>query len=208
MQSRSRSKTRKSGQRADNRAIGTAALPKEFALANSATRIFTKRIVTEVTLSANGAGLIPATTLASTNSVSVLGDFSSVAAIYSNYRVKAIRLTCNPYYPVPAWTGAAFITVSPLIVVVPFRSGLVPSTYVGFSESSEAKYASGYKGGVFTTTNKGYPDGHLWHPTNAVITSADSYGLAAMGQNLIAGTASVPVWAVNVEYLVEFSVEN
>lgn len=179
---------------------------REFELASSVLRTFTKRIVTSSYLNSNGSGLVPATTLCSTNSVSVLGDFSAVAGIYSNYRVKAIMVKAKPFYPIPLPSAAAFVT--PLIAVIPFRSGLVPTTWPGFIESSEVKYFSGYKEMSFSTSYKGYPDGKLWHPTNAVISSADSYGIACMGQNLVSGTVNLNIWCYVVEYLVEFSVQN
>lgn len=184
----------------------TSGVRREFQLASSVLRVFTKRIVTSSYVNSNGAGLIPVTTLASTNSVTALGDFSAVAGIYSNYRVKAIQVRAKPFYPIPLPSAAAF--VSPMIAVLPFRSGLIPSTWPGFIESSETKIFSGYKDMQAATSNKGYPDGKLWHPTNAVISAADSYGIAIMGQNLVSGTVNLNVWCYVVEYLVEFSVEN
>lgn len=177
---------------------------REFALAASALRLFTKRIVATGLISSNGAGLIVATTVANTNAVTAVGDFSALAGVYSNYRVKAIRVSFRPFYPVPTTATV----VSPLIAVIPFRSGLVPSTFPAFSESSEVKYASGYEKLEFNTSNDGYPDGKLWHPTNAVIASADSYGVACMGQNFVAGTVTTNVWFAVIEYLTEFTVEN
>lgn len=176
---------------------------RDFKLASSVNRIFSKRIVGTNVVTSNGSGLIVATTMASSNSVTSVGDFGSVAAIYSNYRVKAMRLTAKPFYKV----NTTAVVVSPMIAVIPFRSGLVPTTFANFTESSECRYCSGYEGYVFETSNKGYPDGKLWHPTNAVISSADSYGIAVMGQNYVAGTASTNVWYLSVEYLIEFSVE-
>jgi len=177
---------------------------REFQLARSALRTFVKRIVTTGSLSSNGTGYVPITTLASSNSVTALGDFSAVAGIYSNYRVKAIKLTANPF--VPNYTGMTY--VSPLIVLLPFRSGLLPTTFAGFVESSEAKYCTGYKGAMFSTSSKDYPDAKLWNPTNAVIAAADSFGIAVMGQNGTAGSINTYVWFYVVEYLVEFSIEN
>lgn len=208
MQKLSRSNTRKQNSAMTRRVNNSEALPREFAMAASALRHFTKRIVSTGTIASNGSGFVAASTMASTNSVTALGDFSAIAGIYSNYRVRAIRVTANPFYPNPTYSGAAIYTVTPVLCVVPFRSGLVPTTFAGFIESSEAKLASGYKGGVFSTSNKGYPDGQLWHPTNAVIASADSFGLAVMGQSGVAGTASINVWALVIEYLCEFTVEN
>ncbi len=177
---------------------------QEFALANSALRLFTKRIVISGALASSGAGLIPASNLATTSSVTAAGDFSTLASVYSNYRVRAIRVSCKPFYKV----NTTATVVSPQIAVIPFRSGLVPTTYAGFQESSEVKYASGYEPLTISTSNAGYPDGKLWYPTNTSIAAADSYGIAAMGQQTIAGTATTNVWWFTVEYLVEFTVEN
>lgn len=185
-------------------ATSRANVRREFELANSVLSVLTKRIVTASTLSTNGAGLIVATTIANSNGVSVLGDFASLAAIYSNYRVKAIKVTAKPF--VNAYTTTTYVT--PMIAVIPFRSGLVPSTFPSFIESSEVRLISGYDGGVFETSSKGYPDGQLWNPTNAVISTADSFGIAAMGQNYVAGSVSTYVWMLVTEYLCEFSVSN
>ncbi len=204
MNSRSKKNKKRSAHGAPRSTTGVA---REFRLAASALRVFAKRITTTGTVVTGAGGLIAATTLANTNGVSVLGDFSSLANIYSNYRVCAIKVHVQPFYPVPVWNGVAVVTVPPTIAVVPFRSGLIPAAYPAFTESSEVRFASGYKAYVFETSSKGYPDGKLWHPTNAVISTAESYGIACMGQNFVTSSASINVWLMTAEYLVEFSVE-
>lgn len=199
------SKSRRNGKKKNPMTSG-ANVRREFVIATSVLKNFQKRIVTNGTLNSNGAGLVPVTTVASTNSVTALGDFSAMAGIYSNYRVKAIQFRAKPFYPIPLPAAAAFIT--PMIAIIPFRSGLVPSTFAAFVESSEARVFSGYESAAFRTSNMGYPDGKLWHPTNAVISSADSFGIALMGQTSVSGTVSINVWHYIVEYLVEFSVNN
>ncbi len=76
-----------------------------------------------------------------------------------------------------------------------------------FAESSSVVHSTGY-GGIktFTTDTSGYPDGKLWHPTNAVIAAADSFGLAAISQAAPAATVSLIVWILLIEALVEFQV--
>jgi hypothetical protein len=196
----SKSSRRKGGaQRSDGRVVIA-----EFKLANSINRIFTKRIVAFGAIQTSGAGFLAASTLANSNGVNAIGDFSAVAGIYSNYRVKAIRCTVLPFFPV----NTTAVVVPPTIAVVPFRSGLVPSTYQQFTESSEVRLCSGFKGYVFETSNKGYLDGRLWTPTSSSIASADSYGLLAMGATGVASTPTTYVWSLTSEYLVEFMTES
>lgn len=187
-----------------NAVRSSAGVNREMRLASSVNRIFTKRIVASSSIQSNGSGFIAATSMVSTAQVTGVGDFSVIAGVYSNYRVKALRVTVHPFYV----ANTTSVVVSPLIAVVPWRSGLTPTTFQGFCESSEVRYCSGYKSYTFETSNKNYPDGKLWNPTNAVIASADSYGLSVMGQSTVAGTATTNVWAFTAEYLCEFTVEN
>lgn len=168
------------------------------------TRVVTRRICTQTQLSTNGAGVIPVTTLASSNAVTAYNDFSNMAALYSGYRVKAFKITACPLFPVNTT-----VTVVPAwIAVIPFRNGLIPTTNAGFAESAGVIHSTGYgaKPKVFVTDSADYPDGKLWNPTNAVIASADSFGLAVMGQASPAATISLVVWYCLIESLIEFQV--
>jgi len=155
-------------------------------------------------VSTNGAGVIPATTMIATGSVTSCADWASCAAMYSSYRVRAIRVIALPAFV----ANTTAVTVPALIYVVPYYGGVIPSTISGFADTSGAIAVSGYKSMKksvdFLTLNLD-ADSHLWTPTNTSITASEQFGIACMGTTT-ASTVSTLVWKTTYWFEVEFKI--
>jgi len=160
-----------------------------------------RRLVGSTAVSTNAGGLIPITTIASSVNVNAYGDFSGLAGLYNSYRVHAFKLTFWPVYKV----NTTAVTSPVFVACAPFRGGLTPTTMQQLQESPDCAYMSGYDRGVSTVNYNGDNDAHLWTPTNAAVTSSETFGLAICGST-IAATASTQVWYIQIEAVVEFRV--
>ncbi len=181
---------------------------RDFDLANrmiNATmglgRSYMRRLCAVNVLTTNGSGVLPFQYLADSTQISSLADFSATAALYTQYRAVAVRVTLMPYFPVNT-TG---VVVPATVIAAPFRGGLAPASLVQFMESTDRTIMSGYKQYVLTTHFQGDNDAHLWTQTTAAISATESYGLVILGQS-VGATANTNVWNLLVEWLVEFRV--
>ncbi len=157
----------------------------------------------ESTISTSAGGVVALATLANAALISSTPDFSSLAALYTAYRCKAIRVQLLPILPAPSYNGAALQTSPSGIVVFPWTSNTVPTTFQQALDVTGAKVMSGYKGGVISTTYRGDPDAHLWTGTSGAITGNEQFGISCLG-TATTSTASSGVWKVIPNYLVEF----
>jgi hypothetical protein len=164
-------------------------------------RSLMRRICAVNTVTTNGSGVVPYQLLALSATISSFSDFASLAALYTQYRAVACRVTLMPYFPV----NTTSVVVPATCIAVPFRGGLAPSSLTQFLESANCSILSGYKKHVLTTHFEGDNDAHLWTQTTGAISATEAFGLCIIGQS-VGATASTNVWNLLVEWLVEFRV--
>ncbi len=158
---------------------------------------------TEATISTSAGGVVALATVANAAVVNTLADFASVAALYTAYRCKAIRVEIFPHITAPVYNGAAAITKPPVVAFYPWTSNSVPTTFAQALDCPGLKTLSGYQKGTISTSWMGDPDAHLWTATSAAIGSNEQFGVSCIGGGS-AVTASAPVFQVIPHYLVEF----
>ncbi len=159
----------------------------------------------ETSVSTSAGGVVTLQTLANAASASATPDFSSFATVYTNYRVKALRVDLFPICTVPVWSGAAIQTEPSVIAVFPSFANTVPTTFQQALDSTGLKLMSGYKGGTCVTSWKGDPDAHLWTGTGSAIGNNEQFLISCIGTAL-ASTASIVVFRCIPQYLVEFRI--
>ncbi len=157
----------------------------------------------EATISTTAGGVIALTTLGNAASISAVSDFSSVAALYTAYRCKAIRVQLFPNFPVPVWDGTAARFPPTVVAVFPWQANTVPTTFAQAQDVTGVQMVSGYKGCVAVNTFQGDNDAHLWTGTASAIGGNEQFGISIIGTTSTAA-ASVVIYRVLVDYLVEF----
>lgn len=164
--------------------------------------IFTRWFAgTETVASTTAGGILALQTLANAASVSATPDFASMAVVYTTYRVKALRVDLFPYSMVNT-TAANY---PPVVAVFPSFANTVATTFQQALDSTGSKLMSGYKGGSIVTSWKGDPDAHLWTGTGSAIGNNEQFLISLIG-TAAATTASLPVFRVIPQYLVEFRI--
>lgn len=164
-------------------------------------RSYMRRVCSISTITTNGSGVLPYQVVTGSSQISGFSDFSSLAALYTQYRAVAVRVTLMPYFPV----NTTSVVVPATVICCPYRGGLAPSSLAQFLESSNRFLLSGYKQYELTTHYEGDNDAHLWTQTTAAIGATEAFGLALIGQS-VGATASTNVWNVMAEWLVEFRI--
>ncbi len=159
----------------------------------------------ESTISTSAGGVVALTTLANAALISSTSDFASVAALYTNYRCRAIRVDLFPVVTTPVYTGAAVQTAPPVVCVFPSFANTVPTTFQQALDGAGMKLMSGYKGGTIMTSWRGDPDAHLWTGTGSAIGSNEQFLISIVG-SAATSTASTAVFRVVPQYLVEFRI--
>lgn len=159
----------------------------------------------EASVSTSAGGVIALQTLANAASVSSTPDFGSMATVYTNYRVKAIRVTLLPTLTAPVYNGATLITQPSVVAVFPSFANTVPTTFQQALDASGLKLMSGYKGGICQTSWMGDPDAHLWTGTGSAIGSNEQFLISCIGTAL-ATTPTTVVFRCIPEYLVQFRI--
>ncbi len=158
---------------------------------------------TVTTVSTGAGGVVALTTLANAASAQASPDFSSLAALYTAYRVRAIRVEVFPILTAPGWNGASLAIRPAVIACFPWTSNTVPTTYQQALDVTGLKLVSGYSRGVIQTSYKGDPDAHLWTGTGSAIGSSEQFGISCIGTSTTAEN-NATVWNVVPQYLVEF----
>lgn len=157
-------------------------------------------IQTNFAVQTNVGGTLSATSIAGSNQVqSSCPDFAQYAGLYVQYRVRAMKVTLSPCFVVNTTT----VTVPASVAVGEFRGGLGGATYSSLRQSPSGRILSGYKRYVVSCDWDGDIDAHLWSPTTAAITTAESFGLTIAGM-ATPSTANTYVYSCDVEYAVEF----
>lgn len=163
--------------------------------------ILKRRLVTAVVIGTNGSGVIPATNICTSATVSGYPDFASFAGVYGLYRVRAFKISLFPVLKVNTTAANA----PAFVVFAPFRGGVQPSTINQMIESPDAKYMSGFDKGSAAVAYKGDIDAHLWTATNAAIPTDQAFGIVCVGSSTPA-TSSTNTWYCLIEAVVEFRV--
>ncbi len=172
----------------------------------------TKRIIqrwmagAETSVSTNGSGLIALTTLANAASISSAPDFASLAAVYTTYRCKAIRVDLFPQWTVPVYNGTSIVYQPAVVCVFPSFANTVPTTFQQALDGTGMKLMSGYKGGTLMTSWKGDPDAHLWTGTGSAIGNSEQFLVSIVGTALATTSANAVVFRCIPQYLVEFRI--
>ncbi len=165
-------------------------------------QIFTRWFVGQETgISTNVGGTIALQTLANAASVSSLPDFSSMATVYTTYRVKALRVDLYPTLK----ANTTSVTAPAVVAVFPSFANTVPTTFQQALDSTGLKLVSGYESATLMTSWKGDPDAHLWTGTGSAIGSNEQYLISCIGTSF-ASTASTTIFRVIPQYLVEFRI--
>jgi len=140
-------------------------------------------------------------TLANAASVSSTPDFSSMAVVYTTYRVKAIRVDL---YPVNKVNTTSFVAPA-VVAVFPSFANTVPTTFQQALDCTGLKLTSGYEKCTVMTSWKGDPDAHLWTGTGSAIGNNEQFLISCIGTSHPA-TVSLTVFRVIPQYLVEFRI--
>jgi len=148
-------------------------------------------------------GTLPLTTIANSASISSTADFSSIAALYTAYRCRAIRVQIIAMHPVPYYTGTVGFNAPSVIAYFPWQANTVPTTFAQACDVTGVKLVSGYNSLVLSTSYRGDPDAHLWTGTGSAIGSSENFGVSCVG-TATAATASSNILKVIPQYLVEF----
>ncbi len=161
----------------------------------------------EASVPTSAGGVIALQTLANAASVSATPDFSSMAVVYSTYRVKAMRVTLLPIMPNVVYnsTTATMYTKPAVVAVFPSCANTVPTTFQQALDVNGVKLLSGYKGGVVMTSWIGDPDAHLWTGTGSAIGSNEQFLISCIGTALTS-TVNDVVFRCIPEYLVQFRI--
>lgn len=171
-----------------------------FKQVNSQSRIVTLKVAgTNFSIQTNVGGTYGATAIATSNNLSGTADFANLAGLYTAYRCKAMKIMVRPFYPCNT-TG---ITVPAAIAIGDFVGGLGGATYASVRQQPEGRVCSGYKAYDFYCDYRGNKDAQLWSQTTAPISTAESYGIIAVGFG-IGATPNTYFWSVDIDYLVEF----
>ncbi len=154
-------------------------------------------------ISTGAGGTVALATVANSAAVSSAPDFASTAALYTAYRCKAIRVMLMPYVPIPVYSGAAIVTRPPVVAFWPWTSNTVATTFAQAIDATGVVVKSGYQAFIMANSYKGDPDAHLWTGTGSAIGSNEQFGVSCIGDTPV-GTASIQVWRVIPQYLIEF----
>lgn len=160
--------------------------------------------LSDQSISTNGAGVIPAGGIVSSNTATLCADWASCQNLYSSFRVKRIKIEWLPAFMV----NTTAVTVPALIYMVPFYGGVAPTTIPGFADSSGVRLQSGYRGGKMTVdylTMDKDGDSHLWTPTNTTVPASEQFGISIMS-TATASTVSTLVWKATYYLEVEFKI--
>ncbi len=159
----------------------------------------------ESSVSTSAGGVVALATLANAASISATPDFASLAALYTTYRCRAIRVELFPVFTAPVYNGAGITTPPVIVAVFPSFANTVPTTFQQALDCAGLKLMSGYKGGTIMTSYRGDPDAHLWTGTGSAIGSNEQFLVSIVG-TAAASTASIAVFRVVPHYLVEFRI--
>lgn len=132
-------------------------------------------------------------------------EWASFAARYQQFRVRQVRVRMMPVSPGNngASPGANFGHSQ--LYVADYIGASVPASAAQVLSDERCAVVSTCKGFTFVSTWAKNPNAKLWNPTSAAIPAANVMGIAwASNTNATVMTASVPYFAYDVEWIVEF----
>lgn len=165
---------------------------------SSNTVVVRRRIVAVGVIATSGAGFIPLTSITTDQARTVGTDFSSMAARYTQWRVRAVR---QRLYPIVDSTtavtaGGGVVTPHPTaIAFASYREGLGYASFASVCTGTDARIFQGREKCIeYSADWSNNPDAHLWSATNAAIPTANVYGFQFID------TGVAPASAVSTTY--------
>jgi hypothetical protein len=129
-------------------------------------------------------------------------EWASFAARYQFYRVRSVKMIVFPVFP-----GAGSPTVGAnghsVLLVGDYLGASVPASAAQILSDERCKMFSTSKVFTFTATWDRNPNARLWAPTNALIPTANQYGIAYATPTGTALPASTDLFS----YILEWDVE-
>jgi len=171
-----------------------------FAMTNAGDQIV-KRLTIPGLVMATGAGTSIAVFAVSSTLVQTqpASEWSSFAARYQQYRVRAIRLRAKATQPVQTAT----ITHG-VMYRGDFIGSASPSTPAQVLSDENVKEVATCKDFVDTVTWMRNPNAKLWNPTSAAIPGANQFAWTGASATTPALTTATTYYAYTVEFEVEF----
>jgi len=168
-----------------------------------------KKLTLPSLIVSTSAGAILALNTATTSSLvqsNPATEWASFAARYQQYRVRQVRVRMMPVFPVnQGGAGLGVNTGHSQLYVADYIGASVPASAAQVLSDERAVVVSTAKGFTFVSTWTKNPNAKLWNPTGAAIPAANVFGIAwASNTNATLMTASVPYFAYDVEWIVEF----
>jgi hypothetical protein len=129
-------------------------------------------------------------------------EWASFAARYQFYRVRSVKMIVFPIYP-GSGSPTAGATGHSVLYVGDYLGASAPTSAAQILSDERAMLYSTSKTFSFTATWDLNPNARLWAPTNALIPTANQYGIA-----FASATASVLPASTNLfTYVLEWDVE-
>lgn len=164
--------------------------------------IVTKRLtlLNGTNLATNGSGFVPVTNYAAGDCQSAT-EWSSFAARYQQFRVKALRITLTPLFP-----KSQFGSSGPHLTMVASDAsgGSYPSTPSQVFSDERARLFSTDTRIVFETTWSRNPNASLWNVTSGAMPIANNYSVAVASSAQVATSLTSNIMSVSEEWIVEF----
>jgi len=151
-------------------------------------------------LATGGGTTIPITSLTTDQVRSgPAAEWSSFAARYQQFRVRAIRIKGYTTQPVQTAT-----VTHGVLFRADYLGTAVPSTAVQVFSDEACRTGATYKDFVDIVTWKLNPNAELWNPTSAAIPAANQFAWVCASATTPALTTGTTYFAYTVEWEVEF----
>jgi len=164
---------------------------------SSAQRTVRRKVTLLTTLSTNGAGFIPATQVTSDGARGAT-DWGSEAALFLQFRVRAIRVILVPIVDMTTAVSAGGGAVTPHPTCIQFAEygeGLGYANALALTSGASRKVFNGKENIIeYSVDWSAYPEAKLFSATNAAIPTAQVYGMQFQD------TGAAPASAVSTVY--------
>lgn len=170
--------------------------------------VFERKLVLVSTVSTNGSGYIAAIQVTS-DSCRSAADWGSIAARYSQFRVKAIRIRLVPTVDYTQAAAGSAVTPHPgAIGMAKYMEGLGYASFSQVMSGQDSKLFNGREAILeHCVTWDGVPEAKLWSETAAAIPSAQQYGIQYQDSGVGPASAASTVYFRTIqEYVVQFTV--
>lgn len=166
------------------------------------TRILRRRLTTIGTLATNGSGFIAAKQYHSGN-VTGTNGWSGIAGRWLECRVRALRVRI---FPMANMNYANGTVVPPtMLICADIKGGVGFANAAARADGANLRVFRGYEVMDLTADWDGYPDAHLWTPTNTAPPTDITFGFEISDTAIApASAATTTYYRVLEEYVVEF----